>query len=168
MSTRRSYLTFFLGDFYFGIIATDVVELNKNLNVTIVPKSPKVIKGITNLRGQIVPVVDMYERLSLVREGKIKETISIVLRCNGVVIALLVDRVGEIIELEGDTFEPPPNNFPLAIRALILGVHKRPDKLLLILDNQKIIDGIDEYSEQSFEKKIIKGVDIHREQQLLS
>jgi hypothetical protein len=47
-------------------------------------------------------------------------------------------------------------------------VHKRPDKLLLILDNQKIIDGIDEYSEQPFEKKIIKGVDIHREQQLLN
>ena len=106
MSSKGSYLTFFLGDFYFGIIATDVVELNKNLNVTIVPKSPKVIKGITNLRGQIVPVVDMHERLSLVHEEKIKETISIVLRCNGVVIALLVDRVGEIIELEGDTFEP--------------------------------------------------------------
>ena len=167
MSAAGNYLTFSLGDFCFGIITTDVVELNKNLDVTLVPKSQKILKGITNLRGQIVPVIDMYERLGIMLGTTTKQTISIVSRCHGVVIALLVDSVGEIIQLEENTYEPPPNNFSPATRDLILGVHKLPEKLLLILDNQKIINGTGEYQAQPFEKEIIKGIDIHREQKLL-
>ena len=168
MSVPCNYLTFSLGDFYFGIIASDVVELNKNLNVTLVPKSKKVFKGITNLRGQIVPVIDMYERLGLINTTKTKQTISIVSRCHGLVIALLVDSVGEILELEANTFEPPPNNFSQETRELILGVHTLPGQLLLIIDAQKVINGTGEHRDRPFEKEIIKGIDIHRGQQLLN
>jgi purine-binding chemotaxis protein CheW len=65
MSKAVDYLTFSLGKFSFGIIASDVLELNKNLSVTHVPKSPETIRGIANLRGQLVPAIDMYQRLGL-------------------------------------------------------------------------------------------------------
>ena len=142
MSLTTDFATFYLGGLYFGITATDVLELNKNLDVTRVPKSPKTVRGIMNLRGQLVPAIDMYERLGLENTSHQQETISIILQCEGMLIALLVDNVGEIIPLEQNTFEPPPNNFPKMSRELVLGVHKLPEKLLLILDPKQLIKGI--------------------------
>jgi purine-binding chemotaxis protein CheW len=142
MSKAVDYLTFSLGKFSFGIIASDVLELNKNLSVTNVPKSPETIRGIANLRGQLVPAIDMYQRLGLDNPARQQEAIAIILKIKSLLVALLVDSVGEIISLEDDTFEQPPPNFPEMSRELVFGVHKLPDRLLLLLDPTKIVQGI--------------------------
>lgn len=142
MSNTGNYLTFSLGELFFGITATDVLELNNSLEVTPVPKSPPTVRGIANLRGQIVPAINMYALLGLKNISGRKETISIILKCEGILIAVMVDKVGDIIPFEEDTFEPPPNNFSLLARDLVMGVHKLPDRLLLILDYTKILGGI--------------------------
>ena len=142
MSNTGNYLTFSLGELFFGITATDVLELNNSLEVTPVPKSPPTVRGIANLRGQIVPAINMYALLGLKNISGRKETISIILKCEGILIAVMVDKVGDIISLEEDTFEPPPNNFSPLARDLVMGVHKLPDRLLLILDYTKILGGI--------------------------
>lgn len=144
MKNAGNYLTFYLGKFLFGIIATDVLELNKNLSLTRVPKSIETIKGIANLRGQLVPVIDMYKRLALDNIVEPQETIAIILKSKGMIIALLVDSVGEIMTLDEDTFEPPPPNFPEISRELVLGVHKLTNRLLLLLDHSKIVQVINE------------------------
>ena len=149
MSNAGDYLTFSLGKFSFGIFATDVLELNKNLSVTHVPKSPETVRGISNLRGQLVPAIDMYKRLGLDNTTGQQETIAIILKSKGMVIALLVDSVGEIISLEEDTFEPPPSNFPVMSRELVFGVHKLSNRLLLMLDHTKIIQGINSSKKQA-------------------
>lgn len=79
--------------------------------MTHVPKSPETVRGIANLRGQLVPAIDMYKRLGLDNTTGHQETIAIILKSKGMVVALLVDSVGEIISLEDDTFEPPPQIF---------------------------------------------------------
>ena len=138
MSISTDFVTFYLGGNYFGINASDVLELNRNLEVTPVPKSPKTVRGIMNLRGQLVPAIDMYERLNLERYSGLTESISIILRSDGFLVALLVDDAGEILSLDQDTFEPPPSNFSVISRELVMGVHKLSDKLLLILDPKLI------------------------------
>jgi len=138
MSKTTEFITFYLGDFFFGIIATDVLELNRDLKITPVPKSPKTIRGIVNLRGEIVPAINMHERFKLGSACREDGAISIILQSDKVTIAALVDDVGEIITLHQDTFEPPPKNFPEASKELIVGVHKLTNRLLLIVDAKKI------------------------------
>lgn len=138
MSISTDFVTFYLGGHYFGINASDVLELNRNLEVTPVPKSSKTVRGIMNLRGQLVPAIDMYERLNLERHSGLTESISIILRSDGFLVALLVDDAGEILSLDQDTFEPPPSNFSVISRELVMGVHKLSDRLLLILDPKLI------------------------------
>ncbi len=138
MKQSAEFITFYLGEFFFGIIATEVMELNRDLKITPVPKSPKTVRGIVNLRGEIVPAINMHERFKLDTNCKDDDSISLILSSDGIVIAALVDEVGEIILLNEDTFEPPPKNFPQVSRELIFGVHKLPDKLLIIVDSTKI------------------------------
>ena len=118
------------------------------MDVTPVPKSPKIVRGIMNLRGQLVPAIDMYERLNLESRSAKAESVSIILQCDGYLIAILVDDVGEILSLEQDTFEPPPSNFSTVSRELVLGVHKLSDKLLLILDPKRIDQRVDQPKKQ--------------------
>ena len=134
MSVSTDFVTFYLGGNYFGINAAEVIELNRNLDVTPVPKSAKTVRGIMNLRGQLVPAIDMYKLLNLDAHADQSESISIILKQDGFLVALLVDDAGEILSLDQDTFESPPSNFSVISRELVLGVHKLPDKLLLILD----------------------------------
>jgi purine-binding chemotaxis protein CheW len=134
MSVSTDFVTVYLGGNYFGINAAEVIELNRNLDVTPVPKSAKTVRGIMNLRGQLVPAIDMYKLLNLDTHADQSESISIILKQDGFLVALLVDDAGEILSLDQGTFEPPPSNFSVISRELVLGVHKLPDKLLLILD----------------------------------
>lgn len=148
MSASTDFATFYLGGLYFGINVADVLELNRNMDVTPVPKSPKIVRGIMNLRGQLVPAIDMYERLNLDSRSEKDESVSIILQCDGYLIAILVDDVGEILSLEQDTFELPPSNFSTVSRELVLGVHKLSDKLLLILDPRRIDQRVDQPKKQ--------------------
>jgi len=138
MSTSADFVTFYLGENYFGINAAEVLELNRSLDVTPVPKSSKTVRGIMNLRGQLVPAIDMYELLNLNYHPDKTESISIILKQDNFLVALLVDDAGEILSLDQDTFEPLPSNFSEISRELILGVHKLPDRLLFILDTYLI------------------------------
>ncbi|MEI6836171.1 MAG: chemotaxis protein CheW [Alcaligenaceae bacterium] len=140
MKQSTEFITFYLGEFFFGIVASDVLELNRDLKITPVPRSPGTVRGIVNLRGEIVPAINMHARFNLDSSCRDDDSISIILKSNGLITAALVDDVGEIVVLYEDTFEPPPKNFPEESKSLILGVHKLPDKLLLIVDSKKIAE----------------------------
>jgi len=143
MSTAQAYSTFSVGDFYLGILTSEVIELTKGLEVTPVPLGPVGVSGFINLRGQIVTAIDMRKRLGLHSIEHSDTTISLFFEDQGTLFGLLVDDVSDILELDKSSFEEPPSNLSLASSELILGVHKLPHKLLLILDPHKIISGID-------------------------
>ena len=132
------YLTFHLNELYLGIAAAEVLEVNRGFQITPVPKSPAMVQGIANLRGEIILAIDMHARFEIERKRLTPQAIGVILHCKRMMIAAIVDQVGDIIELYEDTFELPPSNFPEASRELILGVHKLPDRLMLIVDSQKI------------------------------
>lgn len=138
----QAYSTFSINSLYFGFLTAEVVELTKGLDITPVPLGPKAVSGFINLRGQIVSAIDMRIRLGLSPGVFNENTISIFFKYQGTLFGLLVDEVNDILELDQSTFEDPPSNLSSAAQDLIVGVHKLPQKLLLILDPNRIITGI--------------------------
>jgi purine-binding chemotaxis protein CheW len=108
--------------------------------MTSIPLSSPVIEGLINLRGQIVIAIDMRRRLQL-RPRPSDETPKNVVVCTDEgAVSLLVDEIGDVVEVSPDTFEKPPENVDPIARQLLRGVYKLKDQLLLILDIDKTID----------------------------
>lgn len=143
MNISKTYSTFHIEDFYFGILTTDVTELTKENEVTTVPLAPASVHGLINLRGRIVTAINMRQRLGMTQSQYSDKNITIFLSHKGDLFGLLVDGVSDILELDAESFEPPPSNMAHSSQDMILGVHKLADKLLFILDPAKIIDGIE-------------------------
>ena len=95
-----------------------------------------------NLRGQIIPAIDLRRRLELRPRPENLSPMNVVLRTEDGPVSLLVDQVGEVIELGEETFEVAPETVRGVARELLRGVHKLPHRLLLLLDPRAIIDGI--------------------------
>ena len=137
---EANYLTFFIGKSQFCIPAEKVVEINRNCDYTIVPGAPEAIKGILNLRGQLIVAFDMSSLLGVASESSLSNAVSILVKVDSSTISLMVDRVGDILTLGESTFELPPNNFSLHMRNAVLGAHKLADSLLIIIDPSLFIN----------------------------
>lgn len=134
------YSTFFVGDLFFGIDVLQVQEVLRYQKMTRVPLAPDVIEGLINLRGQIVTAIDLRRRLGLQHRVDGENPMNMVVRTEDGAVSLLVDEIGDVLEVGPETFEPPPENVDPAVRPLIRGVHKLKDRLLLILDTGKAVD----------------------------
>ena len=142
MSTRQIYATFFVDGLLFGVPASEVLELTHLRSLTRVPLAPPTIEGLMNLRGQIIAAIDMRRRLELQPRAPGEKVMTVVLRDEDGLVSLLVDRVGEVIELGEETFKPTPETVRGVARELVRGVHKLPGRLLLLLDTRRVIEGI--------------------------
>ena len=139
--TSREYATFFVDGLFFGIDVLQVQEVLRYQAMTKVPLAPDVIEGLINLRGQIVTAVDMRRRLKLRPRGDGQTPMNTVVRSReGAAVSLLVDEIGDVVEVDPETFERAPDNVDAAARDLLQGVYKLKDRLLLILDTEKTID----------------------------
>lgn len=140
MAVREKYATFFLAGIYFGMPAIAVQEVLEYLKVIRVPLAPSALPGIINLRGQILPVLDLRERLQLSATDvrSLADSRMAVVRTNEGLLTLLVDRVGEIIDVDSDLFEPPAETLKPGVRAVTSHICKLENQLLLILDLAKL------------------------------
>ncbi len=102
--------TFNIGDACCGINILNVQEINKLIQVTPVPLAPEYVKGILNLRGQIITVMDVGKRLGLPSQCETKHQRNIVVRCKNESIGLLVDSIGDVFRTERKNIEKPPAN----------------------------------------------------------
>ena len=134
------YSTFYVGGFFFGIEVLQVQEVLRYQKMTRIPLAPDVIEGLINLRGQIVTAIDMRRRLGLEPRSGDETPMNMVVRTDEGAVSLLVDEIGDVIEVSAETFEPPPDNVDPAVRELIRGVHKLEDRLLLVVDTEKTVD----------------------------
>ena len=139
MSEPRQYSTFFLDDLFFGVDVLNVQEVIKFQDMTQVPLASKVVRGLINLRGQIVTAIDLRCRLELNERPSDQEPMNVVIRTDDGAVSLLVDEIGDVVEVTEETLEPPPNTVKGTARELITGVHKLEGRLLLVLDTAKAI-----------------------------
>ena len=140
MSEARQYCTFYLGNDYFGVDVRQVQEVLRYQKQTRVPLAPKLIRGLINLRGQIVTAMDLRCRLGLGESDHETPPMNVVVRTAEGAVSLLVDQIGDVVEGREDDFEPPPETVTGDVRELIIGTYKLPDRLLLILDTEKIVN----------------------------
>lgn len=123
----------------FGVDILKVQEIIRIVDITRVPHAPSFVEGVINLRGRIVPVVDLRERFALERRAADKDTRIIVVDLDGRVVGFRVDRVREVIRVDRSIIEPPPD-LAIGIEArYITGVAKLDDRLLILLDLDEIL-----------------------------
>ena len=139
MSTRLM-CTFALADGLYAIPVDDVQEVIRNQELTPVPLAHTAVVGLINLRGQIVTAIDLRRRMNLSpRPDDAAAPMNVVVRTADGPKAILVDDIGDVIEVTDDTFEPPPDTLTDALRGVVLGVYKLRDQLLLALDTEQAV-----------------------------
>jgi purine-binding chemotaxis protein CheW len=138
--TSGQLSTFFVGDLFFGVDVLRVQEVLRFQHMTRVPQAPEVIEGLINLRGQIVTAIDMRRRLNLPPRAAGQTPMNMVVRTEDGAVSLLVDEIGDVLDVDSATHERPPENLAPAARDLIRGVYKLKDRLLLLLDAERTVD----------------------------
>ncbi|MEM8734091.1 MAG: chemotaxis protein CheW [Planctomycetota bacterium] len=139
MRDRETFCTFSVGDLYFGVPVTRVQEVIRHQPTTQVPLAPEVIHGLMNLRGQIVPAIDLRTRLGIEPRDDETRPINVVIRTSDEPISLLVDEIGDVVKVDILDFEPPPETLSAAQRELIEGTYKLETRLLLVLDTEEVV-----------------------------
>lgn len=134
------YATFVVGDLLFGIDVLRVQEVLCYQEMTRVPLSPVVAEGLINLRGQIVTALDMRRRLGLAARSAGRLPMNLVVRTDEGPVSLLVDEIGDVLQLDPADFERAPDNLAVAARELIRGVYKLKNRLLLVLDPDQTLE----------------------------
>jgi purine-binding chemotaxis protein CheW len=134
------YATFFVADLLFGIDVLKVQEVLREQDITRVPLAPGVIHGLINLRGQIVTAIDMRRRLNLPARDPTLASMNMVVRTEEGAASLVVDEIGDVVEVTPSTYEQCPDNLAPAVRQLVCGIHKLSGNLLLVLDTAKALD----------------------------
>jgi purine-binding chemotaxis protein CheW len=136
----RQYCTFFLDGHYFGIDVLEVQEVIRHQEMTRVPLAPAAVRGLINLRGQIVTAIDLRRRLDLPDRADGTPPVNVVVRTDGGAVSLLVDEIGEVLQVPEAAFERPPETLRGTARDLIRGAYKLDGRLLLILDTPRSVD----------------------------
>ena len=137
MTTSQQFCTFFLDGSLFGVPVPQVQEVIRFHEMTGVPLAPEVVEGMINLRGQIVIAIDLRRRLLLRARGQGELPVNVVIRTADSAVSLLVDEIGDVVEVQDSSFEAPPETLRGALRSMILGVHKLEGHLLHVLDPEK-------------------------------
>lgn len=129
--------TFYIDSNLFGLDVRQVQEVTKHQQMKIVPLAPEFVRGLINLRGQIATAIGLRE-LFLKESCIQEEELSVVCKVDGNLVSLIVDSVGDVVELEKVNFEPPPHTIPAKIRKFIKGIYKMNGKLLSVLDLEEL------------------------------
>ena len=139
MSTTHQFSTFFLDGLFFGVEVLKVQEVIRYQEMTRVPLAPPEISGLINLRGQIVTALDLRRRLELSPRAADQLPMNVVVRTDDGAVSLLVDEIGDVVDVSEEGFERPPDTIRGVARELIRGVYQLKDRLLLILDTEKAV-----------------------------
>jgi purine-binding chemotaxis protein CheW len=137
LEASGQFSTFFVADLFFGVDVLNVQEVLRFQQMTPVPQAPRVIEGLINLRGQIVTAIDMRRRLGLPPRAGDKSPMNMVVRTSDGAVSLLVDEIGDVLDMDAATYERPPENLDPAAREIIRGVYKLEGRLLLVLDAER-------------------------------
>ncbi|MBX7231819.1 MAG: chemotaxis protein CheW [Bdellovibrionales bacterium] len=131
------FTTFYVGNDFFGIEVMKVQEVTGSPRIISVPLAPKFVRGLINLRGQLATALGLHELF----ENKIQNTenqMSVVCKLDGNLVSLIVDSIGDVVEVNGKNFELPPDTLPPNIKPFVKGIYKMEGQLLSVLDLSRI------------------------------
>jgi purine-binding chemotaxis protein CheW len=142
VAEKKQFATCLVDDLFFGIEVERVQEVTKGLDVTPVPLAPPQVRGLLNLRGQIVTAIDLRCCLQLTERPADESRVHMILDAGEGAVSLLVDDVGGVLEVDEDDFELPPETLRGRSRELIRGAYKLDESLLLVLDTDRILNSV--------------------------
>ncbi|THB65580.1 MAG: chemotaxis protein CheW [Desulfovibrio sp.] len=134
-------VTFSIDDEEFGVDILKVQEIIRTMEITKVPRAPEFVEGVINLRGKVIPIIDLRKRFGLVSRDHDKHTRIIVIEINAMIVGFVVDSVSEVLRIPASTVEPPPPVVAGLESEYISGVGKLEDRLLILLDLDSLLSG---------------------------
>jgi purine-binding chemotaxis protein CheW len=140
VSSNQQLCTFTVDGLFLGVDVHEVQEVIRYQEMTQVPLSSPVVRGLINLRGQIVTAIDLRRRLELPDRPADHRPMNVVLRTDEGPVSFLVDDIGDVVDVEAAHFERPPETLTGAARELISGAYKLNDRLLVTFDAQRAAD----------------------------
>lgn len=138
--TRMSkYLTFNLGDEVYGLEILRVREIIGLMDITKVPRMPNFVRGVINLRGKVIPVVDLRLKFGMDAAEDTKETCIIVVDLDDMLMGITVDCVSEVLDIDEQDIDEAPEFGVSVSTDFILGMGKARDKVIILLDISKVL-----------------------------
>jgi len=134
----RQFCTFYIDQQFFGIEAVVVQEVIMHQQLNPVPLAPNEVLGVINLRGQIITAIDLRKRLGFEAGNAVATSVSVVAQVQEELVSFMVERIGEIVEIDLNDLEEIPGTLQGVARELLIGAYKMPEQLLLILNPQKL------------------------------
>ncbi|PIE70269.1 MAG: chemotaxis protein CheW [Deltaproteobacteria bacterium] len=131
--------TFYIGDALCGLNILNIQEINKQTEVTLVPQAPDYVRGVLNLRGRIVTIIDLGKKLGLSPVEVDKESRNIIVNSDDEHIGLLVDRISDVMIAHADGIENPPANIGGVQGRFFSGVYKTKNSLIGILNTEEVL-----------------------------
>ncbi|HCV43042.1 MAG TPA: chemotaxis protein CheW [Bacteroidetes bacterium] len=132
-------VSFKIGTEEFGVDILKVQEINRMLEVTRVPNAPEYVDGVINLRGKVIPIINLRRRFGMERKERGKDTRIVVVELKGRVVGFVVDAVSEVLRIPKSVTEPPPPLVAGVEAEYITAVGKLEDRLLILLDLEKVL-----------------------------
>lgn len=133
------YLTFKLGDENYGLEILGVREIIGLMEITKVPRMPGFVRGVINLRGKVIPVIDLRRKFEMPEVEDTKETCIIVVDLGEVVMGVVVDEVSEVLDIQNSQIDEAPEFGVSVDTQFILGIGKTEDKVVILLDIRKVL-----------------------------
>ncbi len=132
-------VTFSIGEEEFGVDILKVQEIIRMMEITKVPRAPDFVEGVINLRGKVIPILDLRKRFGLATRDHDKHTRIIVIEISNMIVGFVVDSVSEVLRIPSNTVEPPPPVVSGLESEYISGVGKLADRLLILLDLDRLL-----------------------------
>ncbi len=136
---ERQLVVFDLADEAYGVNIGSVREIIRMQEITRVPRTPDYVEGVINLRGKVIPVIDMRKRFGFPAAERTKDTRIVVIDIGGADIGATVDAVSEVLRLSSDSIEPPMAVITTADSDYLLGIAKLETRLIILLDLQRAL-----------------------------
>jgi purine-binding chemotaxis protein CheW len=136
---EQQLVVFELANESYGLDIADVESIIKLQSITVVPNAPSFVEGVTNLRGIVLPVIDLRRRFGLPQAEPTKDTRIVVVDAGGSNVGMIVDAVTEVLRVSDATIEPPSPLVMSVSSSFITGIAKMDDKLVILVDLAKVL-----------------------------
>jgi len=133
------YLTFGLGGEEYGLEILKVKEIIGIMDITMVPQTPEFVKGVINLRGKVIPVVDLRLKFTMPTSEYTRETCIIVVDVENILMGIIVDTVSEVMNIQSKDIEPAPSFGSNINTDFITGIGKLKEKVVILLDIEGVL-----------------------------
>ncbi len=133
------FLTFVLGDEEYGIEILKVREIMGIMEITPVPQTPDYMKGVINLRGNVIPIIDLRLKFAMPEVEHTKETCIIVAEVGTTQVGVIVDSVSEVTDIKGEDIEEAPSFGQGVDTNFIMGLGKTKKKIIILLDIERVL-----------------------------